>query len=241
MTWIVVSLVSALAGFVQTVTGFGSVVTMMLVLPYFFAIVDAATMALTISLVFCVVLCWQYRKYICLRIAIPPTITYTLVNLLVIRKVDSFNTERVEIVFAVFLILLSLYYLLVAKRVRVAPKPIVGIGCGVFSGISSAFFAIGGPPMAIYFIAATDSYYSYIGCMQFLFVVTSITGIWGRVANGVFHVFILPYVAVGTACILVGMKIGKIVSRRLNADRMRMLTYLFVGVSGVIFLLQSIL
>ena len=234
MTWIVVGAISALSGFVQTVTGFGSVVTMMLVLPYFFDIVDAATLSLAISLVFCVVLCWQYRKHICLRIDIPPT-------LIVIRKVDSFNTERVEIVFAVFLMLLSLYYLLIAKKVRVAPKPIVGIGCGVFSGISSAFFAIGGPPMAIYFLAATDSYYSYIGCMQFLFVVTSITGLWGRVASGVFHAFILPYVAAGTVCILVGMKIGKIVSGKLNADLMRTLTYIFVGVSGVIFLLQSVL
>ena len=66
MEWIIVCLISALAGFVQTVTGFGAVVTMMLVLPYLFEMVDAATMSLTISLVFCMVLCWQYRKYICL-------------------------------------------------------------------------------------------------------------------------------------------------------------------------------
>jgi uncharacterized membrane protein YfcA len=39
---------------------------------------------------------------------------------------------------------------------------------------------------------------------------------------------------------LLGMKLGKMVMDRLNADLMRRLAYLFVGVSGVIFLLQSL-
>ena len=240
MIWIVVAAISTVAGFIQTVTGFGAVVLMMLVLPYFFPIVDASTLALTISLVLCIVLCWQYRSHIPFRTVLPPTVVYTIVNYLVLQVVDRINTGYLELVFAIFLIVLSLYYLLAAKKVRVAPKPMVGVGCGAFSGTTAAFFAIGGPPMAIYFLAATQTHYSYVAAMQFMFVITTITGILGRIASGLYQLSFLPYAALGTAGMLVGMTLGKKVIDRLDADRMRQLAYLFVGVSGVIFLLQSI-
>jgi len=240
MAWIAIGIISMAAGLVQTVTGFGAVVMMMLVLPFFFSVIDASALALTVALVFSVVLCWQYRKHIRLQIALLPTLAYTIINLIVIQVVNRVNAERLETFFAVFLVLLSLYYLLVAKNIRVAPRPAVGIGCGIFSGISAAFFAIGGPPMAIYFMAATDTHYSYVGCMQFLFVVTSITGIIGRITNGMYSASILPYVIWGIVCILGGMWIGKGINDKLNADLMRMLAYLFVGDSGMILLLQNL-
>lgn len=241
LVWIIVGLISALGGFIQTVTGFGGVVTMMLVLPYFFSIVDAATLALTVNTALCVVLCWQYREHLNLRKVLPPTIVYTIVHLLVLQGVDRVDTGRLKLVFAVFLIVLSLYYLLAAQKVRVTPKPIVGIACGAFSGTTSAFFAIGGPPMAIYFLAATENYFSYVACMQFMFVVTTAVSLAGRAAAGLYQLSFLPYALLGTVAMLAGMRLGQRVCHKLDADRMRLLAYLFVGLSGVIFLLQSLL
>lgn len=238
--WIVVAALSTVAGLIQTVTGFGAVVLMMLVLPYFFPIVDASTLSLTIALVLCIVLCWQYRQHIPFRTVLPPTIVYTIVNYLVLQVVDRVNTGSLELVFALFLIALSVYYLFMAKKVRLAPKPIVGIACGAFSGTTAAFFAIGGPPMAIYFLAATKDHYSYVASMQFMFVITTIAGLLSRAASGLYQLSFLPYAALGTAGMLVGMKLGKMVMDRLNADLMRRLAYLFVGISGLIFLLQSL-
>lgn len=240
MVWIVVGLISGVAGFVQTVTGFGAVVLMMLVLPFFFSIVDASTLSLTIVLVFCAVLCWQHRQQIEFRTVLPPTLAYTVINFLVLQVVDQVDAHGLGLVFAGFLILLSLYDLLAAKRVCVTPRPAVGIACGAFSGMTAAFFAIGGPPMAIYFLAATKDHCSYVACMQFMFVVTTITGLLGRIASGLYQISFLPYAVLGTVGMLVGMRLGKMVSDRLDAERMRRLAYLFVGVSGVIFLLQNL-
>lgn len=239
--WIIVALISALGGFVQTVTGFGGVVTMMLVLPYFFSVVDAATLALTVNMALCMVLCWQYREHLDLRTVLPPTIVYTIVHLLVLQGVDRVDTSRMKLVFGVFLIVLSLYYLLAAKKVRVKPKPVIGVACGAFSGTTSAFFAIGGPPMAIYFLAATKSYFSYVACMQFMFVVTTAVSLTGRAVAGLYQFSFLPYAVLGSVTMLAGMRLGQQVCHKLNADRMRLLAYLFVGLSGVIFLLQNVL
>ena len=240
MVWIAVGLISVLGGLIQTVTGFGAVVTLMLVLPYFFPIVDASTLALTINMALCVALCWQYRAHLDLRAALAPTAVFSLVHLLVLQVVDQVDTGRLEVVFAVFLIVLSLYYLLAAKKVQVAPKSIIGIVCGAFSGTTSAFFAIGGPPMAIYFLAKAKSYFSYVACMQFLFVVTTGVSLVGRAVGGLYQRSFLHFAVLGTVGMLLGMQIGKRICDRLNAERMRQIAYLFVGISGVMFLVQSL-
>lgn len=49
MIWIVMTLGTAAAGAIQTITGFGSVVVMMLMFPFFFNMVDSPSLALAIN------------------------------------------------------------------------------------------------------------------------------------------------------------------------------------------------
>lgn len=241
MVWAVVAVASVAAGLIQTVTGFGSVVMLMLVLPFFFDMVDAPALALAINQLFCMVLLWQYRRHIRLRTALPPTLAYAAANVAAVRLVGGLDMRVLVIAFAIFLMALSLYFLLAAGRIRLRGSPAAGIGCGLFSGVTAGLFAVGGPPMAIYFLAAADDHLSYIACMQFLFTITGAVNVAARVAGGLFHVSLLPYAAVGTVCILLGKVLGEKVSRRLNGELMRRLVYVFVGVSGLILLLQQVL
>lgn len=70
----VVAGASLIAGIIQTVTGFGSVVFLMMVLPFYFDMIDAPTLAIVTNQLFCMALCWKYRKYIRWRLALPPTL-----------------------------------------------------------------------------------------------------------------------------------------------------------------------
>ena len=75
MVWLAVTLGSALAGALQTVTGFGSVVLMMIIFPFFFDMIDAPMLALSINMLYCTILCIKYRRDIDWRVTVPPTIT----------------------------------------------------------------------------------------------------------------------------------------------------------------------
>lgn len=240
MVWFIVAAASLVAGIIQSVTGFGSVVFLMMVLPFYFDMIDAPALAIVINQLFCMALFWKYRRHIQWRVALPPTIAFGAANLLTMPFVNGLDLHILVLVFAVFLILLALYFLVVARRVRFAPKPAAGVVCGALCGVSAGLFAIGGPPMALYFVSAAESHVSYLACMQFLFTVTGLTGIVGRLCNGLLRPGILPYAAVGAACILLGAVVGSRIAGKLNADTMRTVVYIFVGVSGVILLAQQL-
>ena len=148
MIWFVVAAASLVAGIIQSVTGFGSVVFLMMVLPFYFDMIDAPALAIVINQLFCMVLSWKYRRHIQWRVALPPTIAFAVTNLLTMPFVNGLDLQILVLVFAAFLILLALYFLVVAKRVRLAPKPAAGVICGALCGVSAGLFAIGGPPMA---------------------------------------------------------------------------------------------
>lgn len=240
MIWAITAVGCVIAGIVQAVTGFGSVVFMMLFFPFFFNMIDAPALALVINQLYCMVLLWQYRHHVRWRIVLPPTILYTVGNFVVAQFVGGLDLHVLTVAFAIFLMVLAVYFLAVARRIKVKPHPAVGVGVGILSGITGGLFAIGGPPVALYMVSATDDYKSYQGCMQFLFTITGIGNLLGRFFGGVLHAEILPYAAVGTVCILLGALVGNRIVRRLNAEMFRIVVYVFVGVSGLILLLQQL-
>ena len=241
MIWCVVAAASLVAGVIQTVTGFGSVVFLMMVLPFYFDMIDAPALAIVINQLFCMALCWKYRRHIRWRLVLPPTIAFGVTNLLTLLFVGGLGMQVLVVAFGVFLILLALYFLIFARRVKMTPKPAAGITCGALCGVSAGLFAIGGPPMALYFVAAAEDHATYLACMQLLFTITGVTGIVGRLCSGLLRPAILPYAAVGTVCILLGAVVGGRIAGKLNAGTMRTVVYVFVGVSGAILLAQHLL
>ena len=241
LLWIVMTAGTAFAGLVQTVTGFGSVVLMMLMFPFFFNMIDAPALALSINMLYCFVLCWKFRKSIDIHAALLPTLTYSVVSFAVTGLVKGADLRGLVIAFSCFLILLSIYLLFFSRRVKVKkPGAGMGIAIGVLSGASAGAFAIGGPPMAPYMMAATRDHKSYVASMQFMFSVTNVVNLAGRMVNGIYNWSLWRYVVVGSVCIIIGMYLGEWAAKRMQPEKLRMIVYSFVGISGLILLTQQI-
>lgn len=145
MIWAVVAGASLIAGIIQTVTGFGSVVFLMMVLPFYFDMIDAPTLAIVTNQLFCMALCWKYRKYIRWRLALPPTLAFGAANLLTLPFVNGLDLHVLARVFAVFLMALAVYFLVVARRMCIrAPKPAAGVVCGALCGVSAGLLPSAG-------------------------------------------------------------------------------------------------
>ena len=225
------------AGIIQTVTGFGAAVFMMLIMPRFFDMVAAPAITSAISVGLSATLAWKFRKYIQWRQCLIPTIIYLAFSITSIGLARKVNLEDLTFAFGVFLVVLAICFYCLFDRITLRANWKTAALTAAFSGITSGFFGIGGPLMAMYFISTTEQKECYIGTLQFLFAFTNIVNLFARVANGMFTVELIPFVILGIAGITVGKKVGLRILDRIDPGRIKKLVYAFVGISGILTLI----
>lgn len=235
-----VILAAALAGLVQSVTGFGGAVVMMLVLPHFFSIPAASSIASAVCLGLNLVLLVKFRRYLDWRLWLLPTLPYLVTSTAAIRAVGQLDLRLLSAVFGGFLVVLAGYFFLFADRVSVQPTRRTAILCGGISGVTSGLFGIGGPLLSLYFLPASGSKERYTANLQCSFFVTNLLNMFTRLSEGIMTADLIPLILVAFLAINVGKEVGLRILGRLNEEKLRRLVYLFVGLSGLLTLLQNI-
>lgn len=241
MLWLGIFLSALLGGLVQSITGFGAAIVMMSVVPYFFNMLQAPALSSSITAGLSCMLAWKFRRDIDFRQAAAPTLLYLVFSTAAIGLAPFLDLELLAVVFGAFLILLSVYFLFFAQGVSIKANLLTASVCSIISGVCAGFFGIGGPLMAIYFLAATQRKESYIGCIQFMFAVNNIANLAVRAACGIYTLALIPFTLVGLAGICLGKIGGLRVLERINPKAMKKIVYIYVGVSGVMTLADHLL
>lgn len=240
MLWIVLPLIAALGGIIHTITGFGSGIVMMVFLPYFLGMATAPALSSSINLFLSLVLAFKFRKTIRIKFFLLPLIPYLLGSTLSIYALSGFDMRMVAISFGIFLILLALYFTFIAKRMTIEPTWQAAVLCGGISGVTAGLFGIGGPLMALYFLAITDSKEAYTGNLQCMFTCTCLCNTMTRISRGIYTFDLIPLTILGLLSINVGKTIGLRLLNKMDPDLVRKIVYLFVGISGVITVVQNL-
>ena len=223
---------AALAGgIIQPLTGFGAAVIMMVAASACYDMTIAPTIVALICMAQSGTMTWMYRKHIDVKQIALPIGLYTVCSLVIINLLGNFDLHVLTALFGAFLIALAAYFLLFAKRVKL-DQP--GLCC-------AGAFTIGGPMMALYFVAIARSKETYVGNMQFLFFTTNLINFTMRTVRGYFSAALLPMAGLGMVCILLGLWIGTRLSRRMSGDVARQVVYIGVGVSGLVTLVQELM
>ena len=211
---------AALAGgVIQPLTGFGAAVIMMVAASAFYDMTIAPTIVALICMAQSGTMTWMYRKHIDVKQIALPIGLYTVCSLVIINLLGNFDLHVLTALFGAFLIALAAYFLLFAKRVKLdQPGLAAGLVCSAFSGCCAGAFTIGGPMMALYFVAIARSKETYVGNMQFLFFTTNLINFTMRTVRGYFSAALLPMAGLGMACILLGLWIGTRLSRKMSGD-----------------------
>ena len=242
MIYLAVALSAALGGFVQSITGFGAAVVMMTILPHFFTMAVAPSVSTSICLGLTATLAWRLRRKIDLRITLPPTLLYAVASVTAIQFIGKMDLRVMTLAFGVFLMLLGSYLLLTEKKdVRVRITPPVTVVCSLLGGICGGLFSIGGPIMAVYYLAVTKDREEYLANAQANFAVNNVTSITTRILNGYYTLDLLPLTLLGIAGVVCGQRFGLNLGSRLNADQLRRVVYAYVIFSGAVTVVQQLL
>lgn len=240
MAYLAVFLSSIGGGFTQTVSGFGTAIVIMLFIPRFFNLVDAASISATICIATNTILVLRYYRHAELRKIFPPMTAYIFANIFTITHLSSLNVDNLEIWFGFFLIALCLYFFLLPGGATIPHKWYTALFCGAISGVCAGLFGIGGPLIALYFVSVSESRLKFLGNTQTMFSVTGLTGFLTRLASGVFHADLTGFVLLGFCGVYIGSRIGTIVGKKIDDRMIKKVVYGFVGLSGLLTVLQSL-
>lgn len=240
MAYAVITAAALGAGIIQAVTGFGSAIFLMLFVPYFYNMVAASAIASSISMGLGITLAWRFRKHIQWRVCAFPAVVYMLCSVAGIQIIGSIDLDALTMAFGIFLVVLAVYFMTVSKKLSVTAGPVSATVCSVISGVTSGLFGIGGPLMAVYFASAARGKESYIANIQFVFALSNVVSFFTRISKGIYTFDLIPVTLLGFAGITLGKYIGLRILDRLDLEAMKKGVYLFVGISGILTVIQQL-
>lgn len=174
------------AGLLQGLTGFGSGIVLAMVYPYLIGVTHTAAMNQALALLICASNAFRYRRYIRWKALIRPVALYMplfFVALMAARRVD---VSTLKPLLGVFLILLSVYFLCFSGRIHLHPNWRTELICVAMSAVVDAFWGLGGPAMAVYFLSVTEHKEAYLGILQSFFLAINVYSVGVRVLSGGF-------------------------------------------------------
>lgn len=224
----------------NVICGFGVGVFSMMFLPYFMESTFAAAAMINIITVFQASwICWHWRKKVRWKQMIVPLCGYFVLATVTSHYAMSLSNAALKVLLGIFLVSLSVYFLFVAKKLRIRPTVPNGLIAGGVGGIMSALFSVGGPPMSLYYSSAFEDKEEYLSTLQSYFLVTNIYIVGVRIHSGVVTQSVLICSAVALVGMIAGTFIGKKIFDRINADTMRRTIYIMMAVSGIVMLIEA--
>ena len=236
-----VLMITALAaGIVQSMTGFGAAIVLMLVLPLYFSMPVAAGVSCSVCLGLTLILAWRYRKYVQWRLILLPVACYLVTSTIAIQYAQNISTDLLTGLFGAFLFLIAVYFFFVSNRFTIRPTPVSAMVCGALGGLCSGLFGTGGPPVVLYFIPAFDRKEDYLANTQFFFLTANIVNMITRCIHGIYTADLLPYSLAGFCGVLLGKQIGSKLLNHIDTALMKKCVYAFVALSGLLLVMKHI-
>lgn len=235
----IVSAAALAAGFIQSVTGFGGALVMMMVLPYFVAMKTATALGGLICVPMCIAVALRYRREVQVRQAVFPTAVYLVSSAVFIRIAASINLDSLKAAFGILLVALAAYFQFFSGKLNLKGDLKTAFVCAALSGLTGGLFGVGGPVLVLYYLAVTKDKKSYLGTINFVFAITESYSAVVRSINGLITGNLLPLILAGFCAVLLGSFLGARVVDRLDGERMKRFIYLLLAVSGAITFLRA--
>ena len=237
MEYVIILFGCAVGCALNMVCGFGFGVFCMMFMPYVIGSTSqAAAMINIITFAQSTFLAIRYRQHIKWKLFLVPLAAYFVTSFLAVRLSSGLDNELMKRILGAFLLALSLYFVFIAKRVRMAASTRNGLIAGAIGGVMSGMFATGGPPASLYFSATTETKEEYLGTIQGYFVFTNLYVVILRVANGTVTRNVLLCTAVGLSGLVLGNILGNYLFKRVDIGFIRKAIYCMMAVSGLIML-----
>ena len=175
----------------------------------------------------------KYRKDAVVRL-VPPVLCGSFVmTFLSVRFSRGASLDTLRILLAVMLILMSLWFLFLSKKITIQPKVRNGVIAGGLGGIMNGLFATGGPPVVVFFLGATATHAAYFATIQTYFAFNNVYASAIRILNGQYSPMVLLGILGAAPGMLLGNLLGGILAPHLPDKVILKSIYIVMLLSGI--------
>ena len=242
MSYIFTILTVFCASIIQSVTGFGFGIFVMLFFPHFIGGYGEATaLSGLLSLCLSTIVALTHYKHINWRNLFFPVLGSSVTSFLAVQFMTKQSDSTLILLLGIFLVILSIYFMFFSDKIKIKPTWYSGLIAGCISGMLSGLFATGGPPMVIYYMQTEKDVKGYLATIQAFFTLSNILNIIYKAAAGMVTSNVLIFFAVGIISVFIGTFLGKKIFNRLNAKLLKKCVYGMMAISGVINIVTSLI
>lgn len=225
--------VSCLIGqLIQTTTGFGFAIVVMAVASTLFPVTTLTASCTLMALASCGLLGFRYRKNLRFRTILWPLAAFLVTSSAAIFSSRFISTQTLRGFLGIALMGLSAFFLYFRKRICIRPTTRNGLIVGSASGILSGYFSTGGPPTVLYLLCVSENKEEYLAGIQAFFFFSNIANLIGRALAGYYTMEVFQMTLLGYVGVALGMLLGLKLVHLLNIEKLRTVTYGFIGISG---------
>lgn len=230
---ILIFLIAFIGSVLQNTIGFGIIIIMMAIMPTILPPQESVFISLVSG---CVLSWWMlvgawhhidWKKSIILILCSGASV---ICGLLLVRNLS--DTVYMKIL-AVLLVLLCIWMLRFADRVHIRASNRNGVIFGLLSGVMGALFAVGAPPLALYYSATTEDKEDYTACLQITLAIQTTLNICARATMKLIPGNVWLFCLIAVIGVVLGKFPGKWIYGKLNVDTVKKLIYIFIGIMGI--------
>ena len=103
MLYVFLPIIAAVSGVLQSVTGFGSAILLMVFLPNFFDMLQAPAIASSITFGLSSTMAWKFRKELNWKLVLLPAVCYEIGSIIVLNIAAGLDLHLLGLAFGIFL------------------------------------------------------------------------------------------------------------------------------------------
>ena len=240
-TAVLIALIALCGSYIQSVTGFGFGIFVMMFFPVLLQYTEANVLSSLLGIFTSLAMVIQMRRLINWKNILFPLLGCLLATYGAVNFIKRQENELLLMLLGAVLLLLSVYFFFFSGKLRLRPSWYAGLTAGVLSGVMGGMFSMGGPPVVIYFLQSEEDSDHYLATISGYFVCSNLISITTKGMAGFVTSQVLLAFAVGAIGMAAGAFVGKKTRERVPARMVRKLVYGFMALSGAVYMITALM
>ncbi len=236
MVLLLLFVLSALAGFVQRVSGFGFGIFIMMFLPYIMpSYNEAVALSGILSGSTALFIVARNLSFVQWRKMVTVVLSNIVVSYFAVMYMQSLGGAFMRRCLGVLLVLVAVYFLFFQDKARFSFSSWWQKGAvGALSGVMGSMFGMPGPPVVVYGVSVLENKKEYMATMQAFWLLFNIFYLLFRSGGGYYTDDTPLYWLAGIVGVLPGIWLGGLCFNRLGSLWFRRVVYSVMLLSGAV-------